>query len=294
MNKVNTLIIGAGRSGTTSIYEYLAAHPEVNFSITKELHYFSIPDLYTRGGKYFHSLFNKSDKKIIATADTYLLMDTEAPARVKQYNPNMRIIIMLREPVARAYSNYNYSLNFGHEKNDIGLLKTIELEPERLNSDDIVEKNNLCHCYASLYHKHITFWLNYFPKNQLLIFKLEDLNQQPELFYKNLCAQLAIDYAPFEQQGKDFNAAAGAKNKWLQQLLLNRKHPLRKLISFVLRPFRKLVIQSGVIDKVYAANRKQISIPPLSEEVYQQLRSYFEKDLTLLEKEFGITFKTKH
>lgn len=46
-------------------------------------------------------------------------MDAEAPARVKAYNANMKLIIMLREPVARAYSNFNYSVNFGHEKSDI-------------------------------------------------------------------------------------------------------------------------------------------------------------------------------
>jgi hypothetical protein len=63
MTLVNVLVIGAGRSGTTSISAYLAAHPEVSSSITKEVHYFSIADLYKRGESYFHSLFLKKQKK---------------------------------------------------------------------------------------------------------------------------------------------------------------------------------------------------------------------------------------
>lgn len=289
MSLVNTLIIGAGRSGTTSLYAYLEKHPAVNFSITKELHYFSIPDLYNRGENYFHSLFTDRNKKIIATADTYLLMDAEAPARVKAYNANMKLIIMLREPVARAYSNFNYSVNFGHEKSDISFLETIKLEPGRLNSEDIVEKNNLCHFYGSLYYKHISYWNKYFPSDQILIFKLADLKNNPEQFYKNVCIQLGINYVPFEKQDKEFNVATGAKSKWLQQLLLNRNNPVRKVLSFMLRPFRKLVIQSGMIDKVYALNKKTITIQPLTDEEKQIAKAYFKEDEELLIKTYGIS-----
>ncbi len=289
MSLVNTLIIGAGRSGTTSLYAYLENHPEVNFSITKELHYFSIPDLYHRGESYFHSLFNERNKKVVATADTYLLMDTEAPARVKAYNEKMKIIIMLREPVARAYSNFNYSVNFGHEKVGISFLDTIQLEPERLMSNNIVDKNNRCHFYGSLYYKHISFWNQYFPLEHIFIFKLTDLKNNPEQFYRNLCNRLEINYKPFEHQGKEFNAATGAKSKWLQQLLLNRDNPVRKTISFLLRPFRKLVIQSGMIDKVYALNKKTVTIQPLTDDEKQIAKAYFKEDVELLTKTYGIS-----
>lgn len=288
MNLVNTIIIGAGRSGTTSVYAYLSQHPEVDFSITKELHYFSINDLYQRGENYFHSLFEQRNKKVVATADTYLLMDTIAPERIKAYNPNMKIIILLREPIARAYSNFNYSVNFGHEKKGMQFLNTIALEPERLKSADIVDKNNLCHFYGSLYYKHIQYWNQFFPTNQLLILRLEDLKDNPELFYRNICSNLNIEYTPFQQQDTSFNAASGAKSKWLQQLLLNRNNPLRKMISFVLRPFRNAVIKSGIIEKVYAANRKQAAHTPLTPEQIKQAAVYFKDDLMLLEQQYGI------
>lgn len=290
MTLVNTLIIGAGRSGTTSIAAYLAAHPEVSFSITKELHYFSIPDLYKRGESYFHSLFPDATKKITSTADTYLLMDHAAPEKVSAYNPQMKIIIMLRDPISRSYSNYNYSINFGHEKKEHSFLNTIDLENERLNTLDIVDVNNTCHFYGSLYHKHISHWNKYFDVSQLVILKLNDLKNDPELFYRNLCSRLDIKYVPFEEANKEFNAAAGAKSIWLQQFLLNRNNPIRKMISFLLRPFRNLVIKSGVIDKVYAMNKKQVVIQPLSPHEKEIAAQYFSEDLTQLKKDYGISF----
>ncbi len=290
MNKVNAIIIGAGRSGTTSLFAYLEQHPEVACSITKEVHYFSITDLYKRGEVYLHSLFESTDKKIIATADTYLLMDTDAPERIRLYNPDMKIIIMLREPVARAYSNYNYSVNFGHEKKGIGILETIALEKERLQHLNIVDKNNLCHFYGSLYHQHISFWGKYFPPEQIIILQLAELKNNPESLYRTFCKRLNIDFHPFDKSAIGFNAASGAKSKWLQQLLLNRDNPVRKAISFVLRPFRNLVIKSGLIDKIYAVNKKPVSIKELSAEEHAEAMLYFKDDMMKLSQDFNIHF----
>ncbi|MDA3953962.1 MAG: sulfotransferase, partial [Bacteroidales bacterium] len=103
--KTNMLIIGAGRSGTTTLYEHLKLHSDICFSNIKEVPYFSIPDIYKRGESYYHSFFKPNKQKIIASSDTYLLIDKDAPKRIFDYNPNMKIIIMLREPVARAYSS---------------------------------------------------------------------------------------------------------------------------------------------------------------------------------------------
>jgi len=288
--KVNAIIIGAGRSGTTSVYQYLSNHKEVNFSITKEVHYFSIDDLFKRGDKYFHSLFEPQEKKITATADTYLLIDKKAPERIKTYNPEMKLILMLRDPVERAFSNFNYSVNYGHEESNTSFLKTIQLEKSRLNNNDIAELNNTCHFYGSLYYEHLNYWLQFFPLENFILLKLEDLKKDPETFYKQLTVALNIAYIPFEQENIKFNAGSGVKSKWLQQLLLNRDSNLRKTISFFLKPFRKLIIKSGIIDKVYAINKTEVAQQQITAEEKQLAQQYFTEDLKMLKLKYGISF----
>jgi hypothetical protein len=115
IKKIDLLIVGAGRSGTTSISKYLEEHSQVCFSNIKEVHFFTFADLYKKGDKYLFNFFRHfKNEKIIATADTYAMIDDDAINRVFQYNPKMKIIFILRNPVDRAYSNYIYSINNGY------------------------------------------------------------------------------------------------------------------------------------------------------------------------------------
>ncbi len=288
--KVNAMIIGAGRSGTTSLYEYLRQHPAVSFSITKELHYFSIPELYARGAAYFHSLFPAAKDKTNITADTYLLMDLDAPQRIKSYNPAMKFIILLREPVTRAYSNFNYSVNYGHEKKGLSFLETIALETERLKSKNIVDQNNLCHFYGSLYHKHISYWMQFFPREQFIILKTEDLQQDAQAMMEKIFIFLDLDPVQISTS-QQFNKASGVKSKFIQQVLLNRDHWLRRSTRFIVKPFRTLIIKSGVIDKISKMNKTKADNKPLSVEDWVRASAYFAEDIKKLDSEFGIRFE---
>ena len=288
--KVNTIIIGAGRSGTTSLYEYLKQHPDVYFSITKEVHYFSIAELYARGESYFHSLFpDVKDQKIIATADTYLLIDKQAPERIKNYNPAMKIIILLRDPVDRAYSNYNYSINYGHEKKQVSFLGSMPLEYDRLNNLNIVDQNNLCHFYGSLYDQHVSYWMQFFPAENFIILKTDDLQKSPQQTVNQLFNFLKIEEIAIDTSQK-FNKAAKAKSKYIQQLLLNRDHPLRKIMRIFLKPFRNILIRSGIIDKISGMNKTEAVIEPLKEAERKAASAYFEKDLLMLDTNYHIRF----
>ena len=102
--QLNHIIIGAGRSGTTSLVAYLKQHPEINFSAIKEVTYFSVEDHYKRGTEFLNSFFNKKDGKINATSDTYLLMDENAPKRIADYNSEIKITLILRDPSVRTLS----------------------------------------------------------------------------------------------------------------------------------------------------------------------------------------------
>lgn len=289
--KVNTLIIGAGRSGTTTLHKLLEEHAEVAFSKIKEVHYFSIDDLHSRGEDYYHSFYpNYNNEKIIASADTYLLMDYTAIERIYNYNPGMKIIVMLRNPVDRAYSSYNYSVNYGYHKAYGSFLDCIEQEKNIAQEPSIVQRNNLGHFYGSLYHKHLSEWSKFFPKENILLLTTADLKENLKGIQNKLTDFLSITPFGSEQKLEKQNANAVPKFKAFEQFLLNRENPLRKFIRWAFPPFlKKLIIHSNVVDKIHDLNRTNSDYKPLEEQERNKAMEYFKEDIALLERHFGIS-----
>ena len=117
----NLFIVGAPKAGTSSLYEYLKKIPGIYMSPIKEPHYFDIQTIPTnhklnpiRDKKKYLSLFKKvKDEKIVGEASPGYLSDPQAPKLIHQVSPNARIIISLRNPVQRAFSEYLMYVNYG-------------------------------------------------------------------------------------------------------------------------------------------------------------------------------------
>jgi hypothetical protein len=287
--KLNHIIIGAGRSGTTSLVAYLKQHNSINFSKIKEVTYFSVLDHYKRGEQFLHDFF-ESDNGLLCTSDTYLLMDKDAPKRIYDYNPNIKIAVVLREPSARTYSNYNFSVNHGYIDANIGLIESEQLENKFLDKE-IIQQNNHCNFYGSLYAMHLNNWLKYFKREQLFICTTNQLKENPQKLMDKYFDFLGLEkniITPLSAQNK----AAGVKNKALNNFLVNREHWLRKLIRKPLQiPFlRNLVLNSNVVDKVKNNNKEELKYPPMTAKEKEFCASYFANDLQQLKNEFGVEF----
>lgn len=126
---VNFLIVGANKAGTTSLYFYLNQHPEIFLSNVKEPmffnHYFNQKEdskfrtsKVIRSKKSYHKLFEdaKGNYKLLGEASTSYLANPSCSTAIYDYNPNMKIIILLRNPIERAYSNYLMYVRLGIEK----------------------------------------------------------------------------------------------------------------------------------------------------------------------------------
>ncbi len=214
-------------------------------------------------------------------------MDHEAIPRIYAYNPYMKIIVMLRDPVSRAYSSYNYSVNYGHHDAYGSFLDSIEAEMHIEKEDNIVSRNNLGHFYGSLYYKHLSKWVAQFPREQLLLLKTSDLRDTPQQLSGELFSFLNIanSHGAIEHE----NVAAVPANKKLEKFLLDRDNGLRRVIRAVTPRFLKnMIIESGVVDKLHDKNRKEQRTTPLSEEEIEKAKPYFNEDLQLLKSEYGI------
>lgn len=287
---VNNIIIGAGRSGTTTLVEYIKQHPNVNFSTIKEVTYFSVEEHFNRGTEYFHSFF-KNKKGILSTSDTYLLMDRDAPNRIFNYNPNIKLIVILREPSKRTFSNYQYAKNNGYLVEKISFLESQLLEGNYLLNHNVVFQNNYCSFYGSLYNQHLKNWLNYFNKEQLFICTTSKLNAEPIETLNRLFDFLELEpYLVKKITAK--NKAAGVKNKGLNSFLVDREHWLRKLIRMPLqfKLIRTVIFKTGVVEKIKEVNRTELVYNEMTDEEKVFCENYFKEDLVGLKREFGIEF----
>ena len=181
------LIIGAQKAGTTSLHAYLAAHPDVGDPVTKEVHYFDIAS--ERGIEWYRAHFPlRSEARLAGESTPYYLFHPAVPARVKAQLPEAKLIVLLRDPVERAFSHYNYEVSLGYEDAP-DFATALGLEQERLAGEH--ERILRDPGYRSFNHQHYAYltrgyyaeqlerWLEHFPQEQLLVLSSDDLFTDP-------------------------------------------------------------------------------------------------------------------
>lgn len=198
----NFIIIGTQKGGTTSLYNYLVQHPNIEPSTTKEVHFFDI--FFNRGVNWYRSHFPSNLKKgtITGEASPYYIFYPYCPSRIKQVIPEVKLIVLLRNPVYRAYSAYNMVLRAGIEK--LTFEEAIAKEDSRLKDDikNILEKpdfygfNHQHFSYLSrgIYFDQLKKWFELFDRKNFLILKSELLFNNPTDAYFKVIHFLGLSY----------------------------------------------------------------------------------------------------
>jgi hypothetical protein len=203
------VIIGAQRSGTTSLYNYLASHPAIAPSFMKEVHFLDLR--YRNGMLWYRSNFptrlyqnclraRGGGGCISGEASPYYISHPHAPKRMAAMLPRIKLIALLRNPVDRAYSHYNYEVRLGLEP--LSFLDAVEREEERLRGE--VERMLGNEYYYSFNHQHFSYlsrgvyadqlslWFRYFPREQFFIIRSEDLYDNPSQIYRQVTEFLGL------------------------------------------------------------------------------------------------------
>jgi hypothetical protein len=174
------IIVGTQKGGTTSLHRYLTEHPQVSGGRGKEIHFFSWK--YDRGLDWYLARFPPDgEAKVLGEASTSYLCHPEAPARVRRVLPDVKLIVLLRNPVDRAYSQYQMNVKKGYEA--LTFEDALAAEPQRLC--DAESRSDPHWRYASyttrgLYAEQLEWWLAEFPREQLLVLKSESFFARPD------------------------------------------------------------------------------------------------------------------
>ena len=184
------LILGAQRGGTTSLYRYLAEHPAVAPPVRKEIQYFTLH--HGRGDHWYRAHFPiaRRDTRTFE-ATPYYLFHPAAPARAAASIPGAKVIALLRDPVARAFSQWQHNAARGLEH--LGFEAALDAEADRLagEAERLVadptyrsEAHRLwSYAARGQYAEQLERWLAHYPRDQVLVLRSEDLYDQPRLTY---------------------------------------------------------------------------------------------------------------
>jgi len=209
------LIIGTQKGGTTSLYRYLSKHPNIKPNyVVKELSFFD--QYYQRGIPWYKAHFPKRKRNnLYFEATTHYIFHPHAPKRIKENLPNIKIIVLLRDPIFRAFSSYQHQVRAGRE--NLSFDEAIKLEENRLRDEEIKIRNNeYYHSYnfqhfsyleRGMYAKQIKNWLRYFPISQFKFIKSEDFYSNTQKTLEEICNFLDINSIQFDVKRK-FNSVS--------------------------------------------------------------------------------------
>jgi hypothetical protein len=211
----DALIIGAQRCGTSSLFKYLGRHPDVTPSYRKEVGYFSVG--YHLGPPWYRAHFPLelyrrarvgSPPRLSFEATPDYLLDPRAPERAAQLVPHARIIILLRDPVERALSQYDHNRRLGLES--LPVEQALERERERLagamqellrrpEGPLPVDFRRCSYVARGMYAAQIQRWFEHFPRERVLVVRSEDFYSDTGRSFQEITSFLGLrEWQPWD------------------------------------------------------------------------------------------------
>jgi hypothetical protein len=249
------LIIGAAKAATTWIANQLRERPDV-FIPGPEPHYFSRE--YDRGEQWYRDWFTDSrPDQLVGEKSADYLADPHVPARLAMLLPDANIVVQLRNPVDRAYSDYCMLYRRGTVNGDIGKFLGSQHNPQPRFLND------------GLYNQHLRRFLDYFPADKIKIILYDDIRTTPEAVVTEVNAFLDL---PDLGSGVQLVERANVKDAPLLPLAMRRTlAPAKRLVA----PLRS----KPWFKAVHGALAKEVPYPELSTGLKQSMRDFYSKDV---------------
>ncbi len=282
------IIIGAAKAGTTALHSYLGQHPMVYFTRLKEPNFFafegetvafcgpgddytinsySVTDLAT----YQAGFCRASGETARGEASVIYLYNEKAPRRIRHHVPDARLIIILREPIERAYSSFLFAKRDGRELYD-DFLRAVAAEESRIREG----WQHLFHyTQVGLYHEQLLRYYDLFPADQIKVFLYEDLKTAPLEVIAEIFRFIGVDdsfvpdmsYRPF--------VSGIPRSRALQRLLFKPFAAKRVIKHFVPEGARQRLKE--------AISARNVMRPPMPPEARERLLPIFREDILKLQ-----------
>jgi len=279
-SEIDFIIIGAAKSGTTWLADMLRQHPKVFIPEWKELHYFNprfadAPELenlnHAKPIEWYLRFFEgATPDQIKGEATPAYMWDEPAAKKIQQFNPNIKLIAILREPVARAFSHY---LHWKHK----GVVISADFRQGIIEREDILGRG--------LYYAQLKQYADLFPSENMKIVLFDDLQNDGRKLLEEIEGFLGIEKFIPENIDAVSNVSRTPRywiiNKFLTTLRLRLR---RSKLNFVTDIIRGLGL-ARLAMKIMQSNARVLeSKPTIPADLQASLKQYYQEDIEKLEK----------
>jgi len=194
--KVSFIVVGVQKGGTTALDSFFRQHPHICMPRKKELHFFDNEEYFQKPDySIYHYYFSpKNDGQILGEATPSYMFWHSAPRRIWEYNRDAKLIAILRNPIERAFSHWNMQYQRGKDTRSFWEAITHETETCRMSLP--FQNRPFSYVSRGFYTEQLRrLWL-FFPQEQVLVLKNNELRQHPQQTLNRISNFLDIDPFP--------------------------------------------------------------------------------------------------
>ena len=268
-------VVGAARAGTTSLWSYLAQHPQIFMSRLKEPHFFSglRPGLFrtiSDADAYLDLFDGSRPDQLRGEASPSYLSSPQAPQAIARVRPDARIIIALREPIARAYSSYWHKVRYGQESRTF-------LDAIRADLADPAGPRRSRYATGGLYARDLARYLELFEGTVLVVF-LEELAADPRGELRRTFRFLGVD----EDQSDRIDLTVRNASRLPRNAAARRVYASPRL-----RSLGERIVPNALSPRLERLFLRRAAVPPVDAEARRLLDELYASEPAALERLLG-------
>ena len=282
----NFIILGAAKSGTTALYHYLQQHPQIYLSPIKETEFFAFEgeDLNFQGPKdmprlsittledYQAQFDGVEDETAIGEASPVYLYSSKAPERIHNYLPDAKLIVILRNPVERAYSQFLMFVRDNREPLR-DFMQAVDEEETRIAQNWAWGWH---YVRVGLYHQQLKRYFERYRREQIKVYLHEELKSNTDGVLRDIFDFLEVDNTFIPNTSVKHNISGIPQNNLIHSWLYKKN-----LIKELVKPFLSEKLRKDIFRKL--KKKQKLHKPELTKEIKQQLLPFFQEDILKLQ-----------